>query len=179
MTIVRNASLLAASIALVAGCAGTAGSEAADSGRTSTADASAAPGATESAWRGDTIPEGTYAKTATLADARRLGLPKDKIAEVLGPDGEFNALLKIVDDNWAQFGDESGDMAIGDGGASTYDADGHWLATSGEGSGPVQTFEWTLNGNQLTLTMLDNTEVGSPADLLVARLVMEGTYTRQ
>lgn len=140
------------------------------------------PVATSAAWAGDVIPDGTYTKSQTMAHAYALGMSEKQVRKYVGRDGKFRVVLKIDGDNYAQFSDD-GDapMAQGDGGTFTYDADGNWVATSHSTGCPgcVATVDWSLKGDQLTLTLLDTTEVGDPVDLLIGRLVMEGTWTRQ
>lgn len=174
MRIARTATAMAATVVLLAACAEestSTGVADAPTTTTSTADASAQE------WAGDTIPEGTYTKTATMVDVERLGLPKDRARAFLGKDGESHYELRIEGDDWAQFGDfEDSTMTQGDGGTATYDAEGNWVVTS-PGCGCVSTMGWTFDEDRLTLKMLDTTESGDPVELLIARLVMEGRWT--
>lgn len=174
MRIARTATALAATVVLLAACAE-------ESGSTGVADPPAADSSPTTAqeWAGETIPDGTYARTATMADVERLGLPKDRAREFLGKDGESHYELRIEADDWAQFGDfEDAAMTQGDGGTATYDAEGNWVVTS-PGCGCVSTMGWQFDEDQLTLKMLDTTESGDPVELLIARLVMEGKWTRR
>jgi hypothetical protein len=169
---------------LLAGCGEQTSSSGAGSDATSSTTTSSGASATDTpspAWTGAVIPDGTYTKTRTTADAKRLGIPMDRATKILGDDGEFHTELKIAGDAWAEFGDDDGPMTLGDEGTATYDAQGHWVNTSNSIGCPgcVQTFKWSLNGERLTLTMIDTTEAGDPVGVLVSRLVMEGTWTRR
>jgi hypothetical protein len=178
MRITYSAVALAAA-ALLAGC-GEAASEGAGPHPTTSG---ASPIDTPSPeWTGEVIPDGTYVKTRTTADAKRLDIPKDAAAVLLGQDGEFHVELRIAGDAFAMLSDD-GDEALsqGDGGTATYDADGNWVLTSDSTGCPgcVQTFAWSLKGDRLTLRMLDPTEAGDPLNVLLSRLVTDGAYTRR
>lgn len=134
------------------------------------------------AWTGDVIPDGTYTKSETMADALALGITRKAARQYFGRDDTFRLMLKIDGDNFAQFSDDDGEtMAQGDGGTFTYDADGNWVATSASTGCPrcVATVDWSFKGDRLTLTLLDSTEGGDPVNLLVSRLVIEGEWTRR
>ena len=146
-----------------------------------TDQASSADGLAAAAPDGSAIPDGTWAKTSTVADAQKLGLPKQAYRRILRADGVAHIELRIDGREFAQLGDDDGAMAVGDQGSAGYDADGNWVITSrSEGCFEcVATFEWTLDGEELTLTLADAVTSEDPVEVLVSRLVMEGTYTRQ
>lgn len=179
MRIVRTATVLAAIVSLLAACGEETGSSEAGGDPTTTSSAATAVATPTPEWTGKTIPDGTYTKTATMTDAKRLGLPKDVAAEILGQDGEFHVELRIAGDDYSQFGEYDGAMTQGDGGTATYDANGNWVATSNSAgcSGCVATVDWSLKGDRLTLKFLETTESGDPVELLIGRLVMEGEWT--
>lgn len=160
----------------VAGC----GSGSATEAESSTGTTSTAPAPSP---EGSAIPDGTWARTATMADATRLGLPPDVAQEHLGVDGETPIEVRIAGADWAQFMGVEGseELVLGDRGTSDYDADGRWVATGqSEGcSGCTATFTWSVDGDRLTLEMYDVASSEDPVDVLVTRLVMEGTYTRR
>ncbi len=182
MSIAHSATALAAIVALLSGCGESTGSSAAGSDASSTPETSSgatAADAPSSEWTGEVIPDGTYTKTNTKADARRLGLPKDMISEM--PDGGSRVELKIAGDVWVVLVEEDGAMLVGDEGTATYDADGNWVTTSNSYGCPgcVATVGWTFKDQRLTLKLLDTTEAGDPVDLLIGRLVMEGEWARK
>lgn len=182
MRVFYSVAAIAAMTAALTACGEQTDPSETGSAETSASSSPTSPEATTPVWTGEVIPDGTYTKTATIADAKALGLPKDVATEFLGQDGEFHVELKIVGENYAQFGDD-GDapMTQGDGGTAAYDADGNWVTTSDSTGCPgcVATWEWSHKGDGLTLRLLDTTEVADPVELLVARLVMEGEYTRR
>ena len=178
MRIIHSAAALAAVTALLAGCGQATGGDSSPD----TEPAQGPTGTSSPEWTGDVIPDGTYAKTATMADARKLGLPKDVAADFLGPDGELHVDLKIAGDTFAQFADDEGEVMLqGDGGSATYDAEGNWMTTSNSSGCPgcTATLDWTMQGNQLSLELIETTEAGDPVDLLVGRLIFEGEFTRR
>jgi hypothetical protein len=183
MRIVHTATALSAIVALVAACGADTSSSPAGSDATSptTASSSGDSAVDTPAWTGEVIPDGTYSKTATIAEARRLGLENDVITDFLGRDLEQPLEFKIAEDRWVHFVEEGGAMVVGDEGTATYDADGNWVATSsGTGCpGCVYTYGWSLEGGRLTLTMLDTTEAGDPVNLLISRLVTEGEWAQK
>jgi hypothetical protein len=106
----------------------------------------------------------------------------DRATRFFGDDGEFHVELRIAGDAYAQFGDDEDEtMSVGDAGTATYDAGGNWVITSDSTGCPgcVSTFEWSLKGDRLRLKMLDTTEAGDPVNVLLSRLVTEGTWTRR
>lgn len=176
----HNARRLAASTALglvmLAACGETAGPSTTGAGPAPSSPAT--DSVTTSQWSGETIPDGTYVKTATMADAKRLGLPKDVAIEVLGEDGKGHLELRLDGEHWAQFGEEPETRTTfqGDGGTLTYDADGNVVVTS-TGCGCTATVPWAYEDQVLTLGSPDTTGSGDPVDLLIARLTMEGEWT--
>ena len=132
---------------------------------------------------GSSIPDGTWAKTSTMADAEALGLPPDVAQEHLGADGENVIELRLAGRDWAQFMEEDGTtgLVLGDRGTAAYDAEGRWVVTSQSEGCPdcTASFTWSVEGERLTLTVDDMASDGDPVDALVSRLVMEGTFTRR
>jgi hypothetical protein len=180
--------LVLAALVAVAGCGSGSASDAESStGAATTAPAPSAgggsPGVEDSAPEGSAIPDGTWARTATMAEATRLGLPPEVAQEHVGVDGETPIELRIAGADWALFmgAEGSEELVLGDRGTSDYDADGRWVATGqSEGcSGCTATFTWSVDGDRLTLEMYDVESSEDPVDVLVTRLVMEGTYTRR
>lgn len=179
---------LAAAVVAVAACGSEPATEAESStGATATATTpstgNGSPGVEDSAPEGSAIPDGTWARTSTMADATNLGLPPDVAQEHLGVDGETPIELRVAGADWALFmgAEGSEELVLGDRGTSDYDAVGRWVATGqSEGcSGCTATFTWSLDGDRLTLVMYDVESSEDPVDVLVTRLVMEGTYTRR
>lgn len=182
MRIVRTATVLAMIASLLGACGEATGSSETGGGPTTTSPSGSADPTPTDEWTGETIPDGTYTKTATMAHAKRLGLPRDRATEMLGRDGELHVELRIVGDDFSQSSDD-GDAPLtqGDGGTTTYDGDGNLVATSTSTgcSGCVATVAWSLEGDRLTLKILDTTEAGDPTELLISRLVYEGKWTLQ
>lgn len=181
---VRQISALIAVCALLAACAQASGSEderaPSSEDPTQSDEDSTAEGLPGTAPDGSAIPDGTWVKTSTVADAQVLGIPKHVYREFLGADGEERIVLRIDGADYAELQDEGGALTVGDQGTAGYDADGNWVTTSrSEGCPDCRAvFEWTLDGDDLTLTMVDIVTSEDPVDVLVSRLVMEGTYTR-
>jgi hypothetical protein len=184
MRIVHTAGMLAATVTLLAACGEDTGPRAANSDVTAPATTRSSGGGVDTpstVWSGEVIPDGTYGKTATIAEAREIGLRNGPARELLGPDGELPLKIKIAGDRWAHFLDEAGAMVVGDEGTATYDADGNWVVTSESSGCPgcIGTFEWTIEDGRLTLELLETTEVADPVDMLIGRLVTEGRWTRE
>jgi hypothetical protein len=141
----------------------------------------AAPDEEQTTGTSDRIPAGDYSKVATLAEASELGLPDALAQEFLGPDGETTFTLRFADDEWSQLQTEAAGPEVGDFGSLAYDADGDLVTTSeNEGCpGCMYTYAWELDGDELTLTLVDNDSPDTPEDLLVTRLVTEGTYVME
>jgi hypothetical protein len=182
MTVIRTAALLVACLTLATACGDRADGN-------DTAPASAPDPTSESVtasppveWTGATIPDGRYRKTSTAADAERLGIPPRRAKDYLGDDGEMEVELVIKGDAYAQLTDDDDEVMVqGDGGTVGYDEDGRLVAISASSGCPgcTATVAWTVKRDQLTLEIIDSTEDGDPVDLLVSRLVFEGTYTRR
>lgn len=176
----RMAAALVAIVSLLGACGEATGPRDTNRDQTTATPSSGSATTPTMEWTGKTIPDGTYLRTATMADARKLGLSRDGAAGILGRDGEVRLELRVVGDNFSQFGDDGdGPLAQGDGGTATYDEGGNWVTTSNSPGCPgcVATLEWSLEGDRLTLRTVETTEVGDPVDLLISRLVYEGTWT--
>jgi hypothetical protein len=186
MRSIRRHSAILVSVVALSGCGGAAGTS--DGGTTvvrstSSAAAAADGGAAPSgALDGSRIPEGTWAKVSTLADATTMGLPESVAHRLVGADGVLHVELRIEEQDFAQFGDDQTDneLVLGDRGTATYDHEGHWVLTSqSEGCRDcVSSFTWSVHDDRLTLALHDVAQAGDPVEQLVGRFVMEGTYTR-
>ena len=137
--------------------------------------------AAHAVWTGDVIPDGTYSKTATIADAKALGVPKGAATETFGRNGKLPLEFKIADDRYVHLVEADGAMVVGDEGTATYDPDGNWVTTSESTGCPgcVTTYGWSLEGDRLRLRMLEGTGTGDPVDVLIGRLVTEGEWTQK
>ncbi len=143
---------------------------------------------------GSAIPDGTWTRTATAADAKRLGIPQDEYERIMGQDGELHVELRIAGDDYAVSTDDGDtDLTLGDPGrcapwacapphgTAEYDAAGNWVTTSASQGCPAcrTTYQWSMDGPRLVLTVLDARTHAGRLDVLNLRLVTEGTYTRQ
>lgn len=167
---------------LLAGCSGDDRAARASENRfspTTSSSATEPAAASTPTSSGKTIPDGTYEKTVTRADTRRLGLPKDKAAEALDKDGEVAYSYRFAGDRWTLIGTYDGVPEVGDLGTLVYDEDTVALTSESDGCpGCVYTYDWQLSGEQLSMTIVGHDSTDGPEDLLVVRLVTEGAYTR-
>ncbi len=128
------------------------------------------------------IPDGTYRRVATTADAEALGIDAELIGEVLGPDGETTFTIEVAGDRWTQSAvNDVGYTEVGDRGTFSYDDQGRWVTVSAGGCrGCIGVIEWTYDDGSLTLKLIE----GRTAEQLViidpiASLVIDGTYEQQ
>jgi hypothetical protein len=143
---------------------------------------------------GSAIPDGTWTRTATTADATRLGIPKQEHERIMGEDGELHVELRIAGEDYAvSMDDGDADLTLGDPGrclpwvcapphgTAAYDAEGNWVTTSASQGCPAcrTTYQWSMNGPLLVLTVLDTRTHAGRLDVPNLRLVMEGTYMRR
>ena len=129
---------------------------------------------------GKVIPDGSYAKTATLAEARGLGIRDKGFLHTLGEDGKTSYVFKFQGDRWAQFVVEDA-PDTGDLGTLEYDESGDLvlISASDECPGCVTTYDWAVDGDVLTLSMAGHESTGVPEAMQIARFVTEGTFDRQ
>jgi len=128
----------------------------------------------------EVIPDGSYAKTATLAVAHAMGITDQAFLRALGDDGETSYVFKFAGDRWTVFVVE--DVAEpGDYGTLEYDEEGLVSMTSESDGCPgcVGTYDWSLAGDELSLSIVGHESTDTPAEALTARFVTEGTFTRQ
>lgn len=171
---------VAAAVALVVvAVGGTIGSRddsrAPDPAGTPTTTSSTAP-----EWTGDVIPDSTWTRIASSAEARRLGLGRDAIVSALGTDGRIPLTLRIEDRSWSQSGVYSpgGPAEVGDFGTLEYDAQGRLVTTSDSPGCPGcrATVRWRITDDRLVLALVPGSADG-PVDP-IARLMVEGTWQR-
>lgn len=184
MTTIRTAAAMLTFVALATAC-GEAATEPTsdDASEPATSETTTVPSdAPITEWEGSTIPDGTYTKTSTMQDARRIGLSRAQALEFLGEDGEINVELVLQGETFAQIADDDNEtMVQGDGGSLAYDAEGNLVMTSTASGcyGCTATWAWKHRGDTLTLELLDTTESGDPSAVLVGRLIFEGTFARR
>lgn len=127
---------------------------------------------------GTRIPDGTWSKVATAAQARRLGLDAPVVQRMLGADGKLPVTLRIAGDRWTILvTEEDGGIPVaGDVGSLSYDGEGRLVTVSeSEGCpGCVGTYAWRLAGDSLTLEFAP---AGKPPED-DERLVTEGVFRR-
>jgi hypothetical protein len=134
----------------------------------------------EPADTGRAIPDGSYAKTATAADAKALGLTDHKFLSSLGSDGKTTFTFKFQGDRYTHFVVEKAPEP-GDVGTLTYDAKRNAVMTSASEGCPgcVYTYRWSLIGDKLALKIVGQDSTDSPRDVLIVRFVTEGTFMKQ
>jgi TRAP-type transport system periplasmic protein len=132
-----------------------------------------------SAYAGPVIPDGTYVRVATEADATTRGLDPAIVGPMLGDDGELVVVLEIEDGRWAQYEElDDGTRELGDLGLSTYDPDGRWVTVSESGGcrGCEAVVDWSFTDGVLSLAFAAREGEPIPDD---ARLIVEGDYTAE
>lgn len=165
-------------VALLAGCTTTTANtdDPADvAGAASTATPSeAAPPKAE--YDGPRVPDGSWSRVATLAQAERRGLERAVVLPHLGPDRRMPVAFVVDGNTWTVLiTEDDGVTLVGDVGTLTYDGQGRLLTTSqSEGCpGCEGLLEWKLTGDALRMWFA----TGAPA-ADDARLVHEGTFRR-
>jgi hypothetical protein len=164
-----------AGVFAVTGCTGSAGSGSPAEGVQQSTTSSSAPGTRAEA--GPRIPDGSWSKVATAAEARRRGLDAPVVREMLGSDGRLPITLRIAGDRWTVLVTEDDGVPVGgDEGSLSYDGRGRLVTVSeSEGCpGCVGKYDWTLDGDELTMTFAP----GSTSTEDDERLVTEGTFRR-
>lgn len=149
----------------------------APAGPTTTASPGTVPGATPTgaSYDGPRIPDSTWTKVVTEAQARDAGLDAGWLASNVGSDGVMPLTLRFLGDTWSiTIGNDAGAPEVGDVGDVTYDEQGRLVTTSrSEGCpGCVATQTWSIAGDRLWLRFLGDS---ATAD---ARLVAAGTWRR-
>jgi hypothetical protein len=123
-----------------------------------------------------TIPDGTYSRVVVRADAIAAGFDPALVDKFLGADGELPIALKVAGDRWTLFVTDDADFAEpGDGGSSSYDAEGRWVQISESQGCPgcVGVLEWSLSDGVLSLTLVPGEgQIYDDAD----RLMFTGDY---
>lgn len=162
--------------ALLAGCGN-------DDSSTASPTEAATSGASASASRGETVLDGTYAKSVTVTDAKSAGIgDEDFLRSNFGDDGPTTISFKFEGNRWTLFVTPSGGAAEpGDVGSIKYDEHGDAVLTSeSEGCpGCTYVYDWQLEGNQLTLTIVGHESSDPPEGLAIVRFVTEGVFASQ
>lgn len=130
----------------------------------------------------ETIPDGTFSKTATREEASAAGVTDRGFLSELGRDGETTYAFKFAGDRWTLFIIEDGAAPEpGDLGTLEYEVGGGVAMTSESDGCPqcVATYEWRLTGDRLSLTLVGHESNGVPDDVAVVRFVTEGDFARQ
>jgi hypothetical protein len=172
--------VLSAAAALLLSACGSSGistSTITPSPETSAPSASASPAAASFS-----IPNGTYATTATRQEALAKGFSNKEIDKYYGRDGRAQYILVLDDGAFLQFV-VSDDGVKEQGAQGTYTATKTaWVATEvGEGcSGCVETYRWSFDGKVLSLKLMPGLSQDSlgAADLRGVRLVSEHDYKK-
>lgn len=130
---------------------------------------------------GGSIPDGTYAKSVTVTDAKAAGIEDEGfLSGNFGEGGSTTFTFKLDGDRWTLFvtlgdgGPEPGDI-----GSLTYDEEGNAVMSSeSEGCpGCIYVYDWQVDGDELTLTIVEHDSSGGPEGLAIVRFVTEGTFT--
>jgi hypothetical protein len=126
------------------------------------------------------IPDGSYAKTVTVDQAKAMGITDKSFLRQLGEDETTSFVYKFQGDRWTQFVVE-GAPEPGDLGPLEYDANDDVVMTSESDGCPgcVYSYDWSLDGDRLTLTLVGHDSTDTPEDVVIVRFITEGTFTRQ
>jgi len=121
------------------------------------------------------IADGTYTAQATRAEAEAAGFTEEDIERAYGPDGALEITLKFSDGQYSHLADYiPGVPEVGDGG--TFAVAGDRLTLS-NGDGDV-IYRWTVDGDVLSVTLLEDKIAGDVDDIAVVRLMTEHDFTR-
>ena len=127
----------------------------------------------------EAIPDGNYAKTVTVAQAKSMGITDQGFLKELGKDGKTTYVIKFAGDRWTIFVVE-GAPEPGDLGTLAYDPNANVVMTSeSEGCDCIYAYDWSLVGDQLTLELVGHDSTDTPEGVVIVRFVTEGTFTRQ
>ena len=134
------------------------------------------------AWTGEEIPDGTYAKTVTKAEARAAGIrdkawPEDELGTRAG-----QLRVQVPGSTGGRRSCPDGEAPDpGDVGTLKYDerVTSSMLSESDGCPGCVYTYDWKLNDDVLTLRIVGHESTDGPEDLAIVRFVTEGDFTRQ
>lgn len=171
--------LLLGSVLLGCGSEGTASTGGAASSLTAPSEPSPGPGS-DPVESGGSIPDGSYAKTVTVDQAKAMGITDRDFLDQLGEDGMTTFVFKFQGERWTVFVvedvPEPGDLGI-----LEYDAEGDAVMTSASDGCPgcVYTYDWALVGDELTFTLVGHESTDTPDDVVMVRFVTEGVFTRQ
>lgn len=164
---------------VLVGCNGTPSTSGSTSSTTTPGAPSPAVGS-ETADTGGAIPDGSYAKTVTVSQAKAMGITDQDFLDQLGEDGRTTFVYKFQGARWTEFVVEDVPEP-GDLGTLEYDAKGDVVMTSASDGCPgcVYTYHWSVVGDELTLTLIGHESTDTPEDVVVVRFVTEGAFTRQ
>jgi hypothetical protein len=123
---------------------------------------------------GPTIPAGTYTKTFTRADVKRLGLTDDDLDPgQLGRDGTGLVVYKFSGSDWTEWsGPDEASIDVGSSGTHAYDDDGNLVFS--EPCCGDSVLSWSLEDGQLTMTLLS----GEVPVLPIDHLMRDGVYEK-
>lgn len=142
-------------------------------------DTPPSPSPSATAYTGPRIPDGSWSKVATAAEARRRGLDAPVVQRMLGADGKLPVTLRIAGDRWTVLvtEEDGGIPTPGDSGSLSYDRQGRLVTVSESPGCPgcIGKFAWTLTGDALELAFTP----GSTSTKDDERLVTEGTFHRK
>jgi hypothetical protein len=137
------------------------------------------PSESATAYAGPRIPDGSWSKVATAAEARRRGLDAPVVQRLLGADGKLPVTLRIAGDRFAILvTEEDGGVPVpGDSGSLSYDGRGRLVTVSESPGCPgcIGVYTWTVDGDALTMAFAR----GSTSTKDDERLVTEGTFHRK
>jgi TRAP-type C4-dicarboxylate transport system substrate-binding protein len=103
----------------------------------------------------ESIPPGTYSKVVLRDDAIAAGFDEALVDEMLGPDGELPVDLEITTDGWVlHVTNDAGFSEVGALGTYTYDDEGNWVLSEGDGGNGSLAHSWSLTGDVLTLNAI-------------------------
>jgi hypothetical protein len=121
---------------------------------------------------GPVVPDGTWHRVATEAEAAALGVPRRDVVRHLGDDGRLPLALTVVGDTWAiTTTSDAGAVEVGDLGHATYDEQGRLVTTSASSGCPgcEAVLAWRVEGDDLVVKAADGLDA-------VERLMTEGRW---
>jgi TRAP-type C4-dicarboxylate transport system substrate-binding protein len=120
------------------------------------------------------IPDGAYTTVLTRQRAFELGVPD----ECAIADAGRTQTLAFKGDEWTELqGCGDSPREVGSYGTLRYDGDRLFLKESFASEEVV--FRWTLDGDQLTLELLEGPAGAPPGDVAIGRFLFENTFTRE